>query len=164
MTVRSGDLKGLDALDSESLGVFCWSDSRPLAGVAGFLDWRLAGALSRTLLAEQFKGDVNESMLMPVRSRLHLQRVFVFGLGQLQEFNRKRAARVCRRAVEVLTGAGVERVCLALPTHRADPAKATLFLSVIKETVGDSVHSILLEPALTGSSGLSVLSTQSNSI
>ena len=34
MTVRSGDLKGLDALDSESLGVFCWSDSRPLAGVA----------------------------------------------------------------------------------------------------------------------------------
>ena len=85
---------------------------------------------------------------MPVRSRLRLQRVFVFGLGQLREFNRERATDVCQRAVQALNEAGVERVCLALPTHRSDPAKATMFLSVIEEVARDSVHSILVEPAL----------------
>ena len=148
MTVRSGDLEGLEGLHSEALGVFCWSDLRPLAGVAGFLDWRLCGALSRALISEQFRGDVNESMLMPVQSRLHLQRVFVFGLGQIREFNRERAVEVCGAAIDVLVKAGVEKICLAVPTHRPDPSKALTFLNVIDEIARDSVHSVLVEPSL----------------
>ena len=48
-------LDGLTGVDS--LCVFVSEDERPLEGVAGYLDWRLCGQLSRVLIQKFFTGE-----------------------------------------------------------------------------------------------------------
>ena len=105
-SLKSADLSGLDELDTESIALFCWSDVRPLSGAAGFLDWRLCGALSRTLVNEQFVGDLNESMLMPTES-----------LGNFNRFVNTRRPRNIR-AVENFVGCQSKKVSVNIRHSR----------------------------------------------
>jgi len=145
--LQSGDLNGLEELNAESIAIFCWSDERPLAGVAGFLDWRLSGALSRALIGEQFVGHLNESMLMPIRSRLKARRIFVFGLGKSSDFSTDLIKLVCCRALAVLEGAGVEKICLAVPSQHGQPEKSHQFIDVLGKEFDARVDSVLVDPA-----------------
>ncbi len=74
-------LPALDALRVDALAVFVGPE-RPLQGLAGFADWRLCGALSRTIRAGQFEGGYGEALLIPSAGRLPVDRIFCFGLGE----------------------------------------------------------------------------------
>ena len=147
-SLKSADLSGLDELDAESIALFCWSDVRPLSGAAGFLDWRLCGALSRTLVNEQFVGDLNESMLMPIHSRLSLKRVFVFGLGSSKNYSAAVVHEACSKAFASLAEAGVESVCVGLPSQRRDIGKSLEFHSILVKDWADTIDLVLAEPSV----------------
>ena len=147
-SLKSADLSGLDELDTESIALFCWSDVRPLSGAAGFLDWRLCGALSRTLVNEQFVGDLNESMLMPINSRLSLKRVFVFGLGSSKDYSAAVVKEACTKAFTSLIQAGVKSVCVGLPSHRRHPDKSVEFHNILVSDWADSIDLVLAEPSV----------------
>ena len=147
-SLKSADLPGLDELDAESIALFCWSDVRPLSGAAGFLDWRLCGALSRTLVNEQFIGELNESMLMPINSRLSLKRVFVFGLGSSKEYSVAIAKEAFAKAFTSLAQAGVKFVCVGLPSQRRHPDKSLEFHNILVSDWADSIDLVLAEPSV----------------
>ncbi len=143
--IAQGDLAGLDGLDAEALGIFCCSDVRPLAGVAGFLDWRLCGALSRTLEARHFEGAVGESMLVPHMGRTRIRRVFVFGLGPAADLSTAALARAAQLAHGVMQRAGVGKVVFAAPAAPSCPELERTFVKVLCEGPIGGVDRVLVE-------------------
>lgn len=145
--VVRGDFATLDALTVEALGVFCWSDVKPLAGPAGFLDWRLCGSLSRTFEKGLFEARRSEVMLTPAQGRLHVRRLFVFGLGPMAEATLVNMRHACRRAFEVMTLAGVDRLVFAAPAARQQPELELSFLRALDEELPGRLELVLVEHA-----------------
>ncbi len=56
-------------------------DERPLRGDAGWIDWRLCGEISRSLLSGRVTGKFGEAILLPGRAPLRAARVLVLGVG-----------------------------------------------------------------------------------
>lgn len=122
MAVRAAalDLPTVDALDVDSYAVFVAEDERPLTGLAGLLDWRLAGGLSRQLQGGLFSGRPGESLLLSTRAmtrELELPgvRLFAFGLGPRRSCDPTRLREQLERAVIALRRAGVRRVATGYP-------------------------------------------------
>lgn len=140
-----GDLAGLDALRPEALAVFCFSDVRPLAGAAGFLDWRVCGAISHRLESGLFSAEPGEALLLPTDGRLGWQRLFVFGLGSSRDCDRSVMRRRCREAVEVMRRAGVARPVLVAPATHTNPDLEADFVRAVGEELGDAIDTVLVE-------------------
>lgn len=110
-------LAALDAAAADTVAVFVGPE-RPMQGLAGLVDWRLAGALSRALRAGHYAGAGGEQLLLPTHGRLGAPRVFCFGL---QELPAEEAAfrAVAYRALDALHRAGSRSQLTALPTCAA---------------------------------------------
>jgi leucyl aminopeptidase len=143
--VMRGDLVGLDSLDADALAVFVWADVRPLAGVAGHLDWRLCGALSRALLRRDFQGQAGEAMLVPYQGRMKVRRLFVFGLGPQEQARTQDLKAACRSAYETMRRAGVQRVVFSAPAKKRAPEVEAAFVKAAQEELGTILESILVE-------------------
>jgi hypothetical protein len=76
-----GSFAALDTLEVETLALYLLSDRRPLRGVAGVIDWRLCGELSRALQSGGLTGSIGERLLMGTRGRTGAKRLLVFGAG-----------------------------------------------------------------------------------
>jgi hypothetical protein len=120
MTGRAGpqllalSLESVDQAEVDSLALGLFSDERPLRGVAGLIDWRLCGMLSRFIAGGRLSGAGAERVLMPGAGRIGASRVFVFGLGPRDGFAGA-LPDLARTIPEVLTAAGCQRAALALP-------------------------------------------------
>lgn len=114
------DLPALDALEVEALALVVAADERPLRGLAGLVDWRLCGKLSRVLKSDFFRGETGDSLLLPAGGRLPVRRIFVFGCGSGTDPEAVRTELA--RAFSVLERAGVTSVAFGLPL--ADPQEA----------------------------------------
>jgi len=141
-----GDLAALDALRPEvdALGLFCFTDERPLAGVAGFVDWRVCGAISRALEQNIFHGDNDEVMLLPARGRLAGRRVFLFGLGAKSEATADTMVGGCSAALDVMRRAGCRKAAIALPVSPEIPINEERFLEILTAEDDDIVEKIFV--------------------
>lgn len=83
-------LPALDGLACELLIVGSFVDDRPPRGLAGLLDWRLNGWLSRLVLEGRFSGELGELLLFPAGHRVGPQRVVLLGLGPQAAFDEAR--------------------------------------------------------------------------
>ena len=64
-------LEAVDALtEVDALCLFFPEDVRPLDGLAGYIDWRMCGALSRLLMTDFFSGAAGDTVLMPSDDRI----------------------------------------------------------------------------------------------
>jgi Cytosol aminopeptidase family, N-terminal domain len=107
-------LEGLDALC-----LFVPEDERPLQGTAGFVDWRLCGALSRVLQQGWFKGAACDCLLLPSGGRLSMPRIFAIGTGSTRMLDAQLLGDLFSKAAEVLSRAKVEGVALEVPGARS---------------------------------------------
>ncbi len=143
------DLAGLDGLEAESIGLFVFADVRPLKGVAGLIDWRLCGALSRCLLERAFLGQTDETLLMPVQGRFGPRRLFVVGLGEVAACDDVRLGQACARVTQVMAQAGASPCVLAAPTGFAPDPFAKRFLHTVHAAMptqsGATIARILFE-------------------
>jgi hypothetical protein len=107
-------LTALDALDVEALALPIGAE-RPLQGVAGYVDWRMCGMLSRAIVSGAWDPDGGESLLLTSGGRVPPVRVFCFSVsGPLD------AAGLARAADHVCGGmrrAGSSAFASALPQH-----------------------------------------------
>jgi hypothetical protein len=142
------DLAALDRLEAEAVALFCFSDVRPLAGAAGFLDWRLCGSLSHTLERLLFAGGRDEVMLIPCRGRLKVKRVFVFGLGPVAQANAQVMREAARHALATLQRGGVKRVVFAAPAVKRHPEVERTFVQAISDSLDTAVAEVLVEQAV----------------
>lgn len=141
LPTRVGDLAGLDALEHEAVALFVPSDVRPLRGVAGFVDWRTNGALSRVLLNGSFSGARDEVLLAPTSGRLGPRRFFLFGLGPKNGVTRDTLRELCARALTVCERAGVGKVAFAAPAGLEER-----FINAAAEVGAGRVDVILVGP------------------
>jgi hypothetical protein len=112
-------LAALDALEVDSLAAFVGSE-RPLAGLPALVDWRLAGAVSRAILAGTVTPEHGEALLVPSGGRLRAGRIFLFGIDDPAP---RPVALAVRRACEALRRAGARELGIAFP-HGAPLAVA----------------------------------------
>ena len=109
-------LETLDALSAcDALCLFLAEDDRPLSGVAGYVDWRMDGSLSRVLLNGFFLGAVDERLLVPTSGGLKFPRVFAIGVGPEANVDVALLAKLFQGAAAMLKKAGILSVALALP-------------------------------------------------
>ena len=112
----------LEALDqapgaqAEALCLFIAADERPLTGLAGLTDWRLSGRLSRLLRQGVLTGAAGEAVLTPPGTRLGFRKLFVFGLGPLEQGEAGLAERL-GEALRKLAQAGVHEAAMQLPAR-----------------------------------------------
>ena len=103
-----GTLRALDNHTSDVLVLTAFADERPLAGLAGLVDWRLRGALSEWLLSGFATGQVNERVLYPTRGRLSQRFVLMMGLGARAQHRSDRARAAAVAATTIVTNLGLE--------------------------------------------------------
>jgi Cytosol aminopeptidase family, N-terminal domain len=109
------ELRHLDALKCEAILTPFFSDERPFAGALGLLDWRLCGMLSRAMQRGVIHGARGETVLVPLRPRLGVDKLFLFGLGPEAEFSRDAQRPTTARMLEVVTRAKVRTAAFVLP-------------------------------------------------
>jgi hypothetical protein len=122
MRVSSTQLS-LAALDRspgvDAACLFITEDDRPLHGLAGLIDWRLCGMLSRVLKQGRFVGTFCDSLLMPGAGRIAVPRIFCIGAGPSVDLNLHALGRLMRRAADVLSLAGSKSFVTELPASAA---------------------------------------------
>jgi hypothetical protein len=142
------DLAALDALEGESLALFLWSNVKPLAGVTGYIDWRLCGALSQALQNGVFRADEGDVLLLPVSGRFGPRRLFLFGLGVFSPAMLTDTTvfrRVGRKAHDVLRRAGAKQIVMAAPMPRRHPEMEATFISALTAEVPQDVQQVLVQ-------------------
>jgi hypothetical protein len=113
------ELRRLDEANVEVCACTIWSDVRPVQGLAGLLDWRLAGRLS-TLLASGFvTGEAGETLLLPGKPHVPFEKVLVMGLGKRSGFGDGAFREAVQSVARALGGLRVRRAVVELP-GRAD--------------------------------------------
>jgi hypothetical protein len=121
LEVADLSLATLDALDVEALALLVGPE-RPLQGLAGLVDWRLCGALTRALRDGLYGGAPGEALLLPTGGRLPPPRVVALGLPSPNRPGDFLAA--ARHLCQVLRKAGIGAFALALPAvEGADAAQ-----------------------------------------
>lgn len=134
------DLRRIDELEAEALACCVFENDWPMLGVAGLVDWRLAGRLS-TLAKEGFlTGTADEIVLLPLRPWLPFEKLLVLGLGPRASFGEGAARRATERLVATLDGLQVKRPLVELP-GRADeslPAARAVELALEAVAAGET--------------------------
>jgi hypothetical protein len=114
--VKEPTLHAIDTLDDlDAVVCLVPDDQRPLQGAAGFVDWRLCGALSRALVSGFFHGAPGEKLLMPSEERIAPARVFVVGLGATKNVTALGLEHALGASVAMLEKVKAEHVVVALP-------------------------------------------------
>jgi hypothetical protein len=143
------DWKSLDLLQSEGIMAPFFSDERPLSGVLGLIDWRLCGFVSRMIQQGIVSGAAGESVLVPLRPRLLVDKLFLFGLGPEQEFDDTRLRAATERMLAVGTRARMRAMALVLPGRNTGRVSAVSAMeSFVQATAQsrDQDEVILIEP------------------
>ena len=108
-------LRDLDTATAELLACCIWSDVRPVRGLAGLLDFRLAGKLSGLSREKFLDGAMGEALLLPGRPRLPFEKVLVFGLGARSGFGEGTFRQAVQHISQALEGLHVLRAVVELP-------------------------------------------------
>ncbi len=109
------ELASLDDLDTEILACTVWTDVRPLHGVAGLCDWRLAGGLSALLRSAFMTGKSGEVVMLPGKPRLTFDKLLVFGAGARSEFGEDAFRKTILHMLDVMDGLGARVAVAELP-------------------------------------------------
>ncbi len=124
-------LSALDSLDGfDSICLFVFEDERPLRGLAGYVDWRLCGALSRVLQNGWFEGAFNDALLLPAQARLPATRIFCYGAGKRSALDAARLSELLRKSCDAMALAGAKSFATELPAtaNLGDEQRAELFV------------------------------------
>lgn len=109
------DLRRLDALKSEALCIPFFEDERPLRGALGLVDWRLCGLLSRLIMRSRISGARGETVLVPARPKLTVEKLLLFGGGPRAQFDEDVFTQGVAHMLTTLTRARVRASVVVLP-------------------------------------------------
>jgi hypothetical protein len=143
------ELGQIDALRCEALALPFFSDERPLRGALGLLDWRMCGFISRLLGRGKIEGSPLETVLIPGRPKLSMDKLFLFGLGPLAAFDAPLLERAIGHMLDALARARVRSTALVLPGRNvgrigASNAMEAFFALAMHREEHDEI--VLLEP------------------
>jgi hypothetical protein len=132
------DLRSLDAAGTELLACSILQDQLPMRGVAGLIDWRLSGRLSRLARKGVLAGELGEVLFVPGRPHLGFEKVLVFGMGTRSGFGEGSFRSVVTHLMRTLSGLRVRRAVVELPGRAEGILEAERACELVLECVGDS--------------------------
>src|SRR5271165_3978270 len=100
----SPHLRRLDCASTEVLVTAILADERPPHGVAGLVDWRLRGRLSRLMQRGFVTGQLGEVVLLAGRPQLAFDKLLVFGVGERSAFGERVYRAVLTKILATLEG------------------------------------------------------------
>ena len=109
-----------------------------MRGLAGLLDWRLAGRLSILARDGFLVGEVGEVLFVPGRPRLPFEKVLVMGLGARSGFGEETFRQVIQHLLRSLEGLHVRRAVIELPGRADAMIEPDRAAEIVLECVGDS--------------------------
>lgn len=128
-------LKDLDAEEGHLLVLSLFDDDRPPAGLAGLVDWRMDGLLSRirattvypeldnplfqSMATGPFHAAENEKLLFPAGRHLPYEMVLVVGLGNSASYNGQRYRGAVAQVLESAASIRARDISLQLPGWQA---------------------------------------------
>jgi hypothetical protein len=91
------------------------ADERPPHGVAGLVDYRLAGRISAILESGFATGATGEVLLVPGKPKLPFDKVLLFGIGDSTAFNERIYRLVLDKILATLEGLRARTAVVELP-------------------------------------------------
>jgi hypothetical protein len=132
------DLRALDEHPAEVIACCIWSDERPMRGLAGLLDWRLAGRISRLAKERFVKGDAGELLCMQGKPRLPFDKVLLVGAGPRGAFDPAACRRATAALLNALEGLHVKRAVVELPGRSGGRIAPELAAEIALDATRDS--------------------------
>ncbi len=136
-------LRSIDEVSAEVIACGVYRDERPLGGLAGLLDWRLAGRLSRLAKQGFLVGDVGELLALPVRPRLPFDKLIVAGLGPRGAFGEATFKKVLERTLDGLEGLHVKKAVVELPGRGDDAISVDRAAEILLDLISDDERDAL---------------------
>ncbi len=130
-------LRHIDTVGSEVLACCLFEDERPMLGVAGLVDWRMAARLSRRALAGDLVGSRGEVTLIPGKPKIPYEKLLLFGLGPKQGFDEEAFLEVIHRMLDTLSGLKVRMAVVERPGRHLDSIDALRAVDLIFEACED---------------------------
>ena len=127
------DLRAIDTTSAEVIACSVFQDERPMRGLAGLLDWRLAGRLSALAKTDFLTGAEGEVVLVPGRPHLRFEKVLVLGVGPRASFDEGVVRRVLARLVSALDGLKVRRALVEVPGRASGKLEAAQAAELLLE-------------------------------
>lgn len=144
------NLRNLDLAGTEVLVATLTCGEHPPRGVAGLLDWRLAGQLSGLLRAGFISGALAEVLLLPGKAKLPFDKVLLFGIGTAESFSELVFRATVQRMLQTLEGLKARSAVVELPGRPRNAILPERAADILLEMVGPSpLHDVwtLVEPA-----------------
>jgi hypothetical protein len=132
------ELHRLDETPAEVIACAMWSDERPMRGLVGLLDWRLAGRVSRLAREKFTKGDVGDVLCVQGRPRLPYEKVIVIGAGERAKFDEDAFRTAVGTLIRTLEGLNVQRAVVELPGRGGDRIPPERAAEIVLDAVRDS--------------------------
>ncbi|MEZ4222064.1 MAG: M17 family peptidase N-terminal domain-containing protein [Polyangiaceae bacterium] len=114
------NLRKLDLAASEVLAACVFENERPPHGVAGLVDFRLAGRISALMQRGHLTGELGEVALVPGKPRLSFDKVLLFGAGPQETFNDRVFGIVAERMLDTLANLRARSAVVQLPGRHAE--------------------------------------------
>lgn len=126
-------LRQLDTLGGELLACGLFEDERPLRGMAGLLDWRLAARITRHIEGGALTGELGEIVLLPGRPRVPFEKIILFGLGPRVGFDEVVYLRVLESMLSTLSSLKVRMAVVERPGRHDGSVDAVRAVDLLTE-------------------------------
>ena len=146
----SPHLRRLDCASTEVLVASVLEDERPAHGVAGLVDWRLCGRLSRLMQSNFVTGRLDEVVLLPGKPHLPFDKLLFFGIGKRTDFGERVYRAAVLKILATLEGMRARTAVVELPGRHFNglPAEqsAAILLELSQERPGHDVWTLVDTP------------------
>lgn len=142
-------LRKLDLLGSEVILAALALHEQPPHGVAGLLDWRLAGRISALMERGFATGALGEVLLVPGKPKLPFDKVLLFGVGPRADFSESVYRLVVEKMLSTLEGLRARSAVVELPGRHFDGIRPDRAADILLECAGSKpMHDVwtLAEP------------------
>jgi hypothetical protein len=129
-------LRRLDLAGTEVLVAPVTEDERPPHGVAGLVDFRLAGRISKLLQRGFATGKLGEVLLVPGRPKLPFDKILLFGIGPTDRFGESVFRRVVEQMLATLENLRARTAVVELPGRQKGAIPAERAADVLLEIAG----------------------------
>lgn len=137
------DLRRLDEVSAEVVVACIFEDERPFRGLAGLMDWRLSGRLSRLARSSFVRGAMGEAMIVPARPRLPFDKLLLMGAGARGSFDPSTFHAVLERILDALAGLQAKKALIELPGRSDRLVEPEHAADVFFDLTADEEHDAL---------------------